>query len=505
MKTTVRFITYCFLVIAAFLAISCEMGLALNTSSDSIYSQSEIIDSADFVEETEVLFMMYLDGDNNLNNVAWYNVAYAQFGLTSADTSKISVVVLIDGNTEKCTNPVGDGKSYLLKLGAYSRNEYVYRGNNLALSTYVSENTTDYSDSVNWIYNNNHEVDMSSGETLYNFLYWSKNHFQAEKTILVLQNHGGGPYNELTSSISSSARSLCWDETTDDDKYLSTTDVATAINQTFGKIDMLVEDVCLQCSIEEVYGLRNSVNYLVASPNTTYGPTYNYDQVIPFASTNSPSVIEIGKKFIDYNYEKCKDLTLRQSDTKLNDPSCMELSLTLVDCSKTDIIEDIKNQTSQLAEAIMESEESTSLLGHIGKLKRNNSSYFYGFLFSASFVYTNDLGALSYMLINENDSAVSAIAENLLSDLSSIIVYAWSGGKEHNWYYSGDSTYGDLNSFINSDGSCPFGISITAARLTGKVSSGRTGYGPSLANYSSWSGFAQNNSWADLLANYKNN
>ena len=87
---------------------------------------------------------------------------------------------------------------------------------------------------------------------------------------------------------------MCWDDTTGNKKYLSTSDVTAAINQTFGKIDMLVEDVCLQCSIEEVYGLRNAVNYLVASPNTTYGPTYNYDKVISFASKDSQEVVDIG-------------------------------------------------------------------------------------------------------------------------------------------------------------------------------------------------------------------
>ena len=492
----------------AFAAFACKMNLSINSNSDSYssYSKDKIIDKADFVEETDLLFMMYLDGDNNLNNVSWYNVVLAQYGLANADSSKISVVVLIDGNTQKCTNPIGDGKSHLLKLGAYSQNEYEITGGELNTnnSEYISENTKDYSSDVNWIYEKNYEVDMSSGDTLYNFLYWAKKHFQAEKTILVLQNHGGGPFDELTTSISSS-RTLCWDDTTGNKKYLSTSDVTAAINQTFGKIDMLVEDVCLQCSIEEVYGLRNAVNYLVASPNTTYGPTYNYDKVIPFASKDSQEVVDIGKKFIDYNYDKCKNLTLYTGSEDLNKPSCMELSLTLVDCSQAEVLEDIKTQTSQLAHAIMESEERDKLLQHIGILKRNNSVFFYGFLFSGSYVYTNDLGVLCYLLKNEEDTAVSAIAENLLSDLSSIIVYAWSGGKLHNWYYSGDSSYGELDFLkIPSEGSCPWGISITAARLKTTNTYGITKYGNSLENYASWTEFAKNNSWAHLLSIYKN-
>ena len=37
-------------------------------------------------------------------------------------------------------------------------------------SEHISENTKDYSSDVNWIYEKNYEVDMSSGDTLYNFL-----------------------------------------------------------------------------------------------------------------------------------------------------------------------------------------------------------------------------------------------------------------------------------------------------------------------------------------------
>ena len=134
MKTTVRFITYCFLIIAAFLAISCEMGLALNSSSDSIYSQSEIIDSADFVEETEVLFMMYLDGDNNLNNAAWENFKQVQKGLMNLPNgASVTVAALIDGISKDTSarlypglSHIGDiyGRSFLLRIGAYTQEEF---------------------------------------------------------------------------------------------------------------------------------------------------------------------------------------------------------------------------------------------------------------------------------------------------------------------------------------------------------------------------------------------
>lgn len=498
-----------------FLLISILLSSCSFDSSDSKSKSFEIVDKESFVENTDVLFIMYMDGDNSLNDTAWENIFLAQIGLRAARTDKITVVALIDGYI---TSPddIGNGKSYLLKLGGYDEDEYKYNNNTKSYNfKLVSRNSKDYSQTVNWIYARNHEVDMSSGNTLYYFLTWTKKHFKAQKTILAVQNHGGGPYNELKSSISS--RSICWDDTNhpeDDDSYLSTTDVATAINKTFGKIDMLVEDVCLQCSIEEIYGLQDAVHYMVASPNTTYGNTYNYDKIIPYASFGA-SIEEIGKLFIEKNKEYCinETYTLRKSTTLDFDPTCMELSLTLVDCSKSDVLENIKKHTSELAEAIMSAdfEQKRICINSIGFLPKNTTETIYGFCYKASFSYTNDIGLMSYILANSSaitDTKIKTAAQNLFSDLknNNLIVAAWAGGSGKDWYYTGDDSYGSNFEFLKiTDEKCPWGISITANRGFSYDKDGKiTKYNISLENYSNWSKFAKDNKWADLLKTYKN-
>ena len=509
MRIKLRQIGFLILLISAIVITSCSWG-----SSDSGPTPFRIIDHETFVENTDVLFMMYMDGDNNLNDTAWWNIAYAQLGLVTAEAKNITVIALVDGNKYKTkmtsNGPEGNGKSYLLKLGGYSQDEYTTTESDLTVYTFISKNSKDYSKSVNWIYNYNHEVDMSSGNTLYYFLTWAKTHFNANKTILAVQNHGGGPYNELTSSISS--RSICWDDTNHpdkkDDSHLSTTDVATAINRTFGKIDMLVEDVCLQCSIEEIYGLQDAVHYLVASPNTTFGNQLSYDKIIIDAG-NGLTIEEIGTNFVDYNYENCKEKTLRDEDTSTDDPTCMELSCSLVDCSNKNALNNIKKLTSELAEALLEDTEHNYIDDVIGKLPLVHGK-FYGLCFDASYVYTQDLGIMAYMLANFTPAAssdVKSAASALFTELknNSLILYAWAGGSEHSWYYSADESYGEDEDFrISSDGKCPWGISITAERFTKTNEYGQKLYGKSLENYRNWSKFAQNNKWADFLKAYKN-
>ncbi len=467
--------------------------------------------------QTDVLFMMYLDGDNNLNNAAWENFKQVQKGLMNLPKgASVTVAALIDGISKDTSarlypglSHIGDiyGRSFLLRIGAYTQEEF--EQDNL-----VAASTLDYSKTVSWVYNSGrHEVDMSSGQTLYNFLNWAKSRYSASKKILVLQNHGGGPYKELSTSLSAqdSERVLCNDITTGTNNKLTTTDIATAIKSTFGKIDMLVEDVCLQCSIEEIYGLQDVTNYLIASPNSTLTNSYNYDRIIPYAGTGA-KIEDIGKKFIDYNYEFCMEKYFDLNLDKAAEGPCYEYSLSLIDCSKANVLSDIKNHTSALARAMLDvtdTQDKNYLIASLGKLSTNTDNDFYGFYYNATYVYTQDLGVTAYILANtqmQHLDAVKEAAKNLYNDLrdNSLIVYGWAGSYKSPLYYSGNASFGSSGGYEMlkiQDGRCPWGISITSGSR--KNSAGNNAY-YKLDNYGSWTNFAKDNVWAELLSSWKN-
>lgn len=486
------------------LIFSCFFSCDWNNDDDSAYTAAllQLLAQEQAQSQTDVLFMMYMDGDNNLHDITWKNIIQAQKGLMNiGSTTKITVVALVDGNSSYQSEVLIGGKSYLLTLNAYSADEY-YNTNSSA--PVIAAATKDHSQLTDWVYNGSgiasQEVDMSAGNTLYNFLNWAKNKYTASKTILVMQNHGGGPYNEAFTSVS--ARSLCQDYTTGTKRYLSTTDVANAINKTFGKIDLLVEDVCLQCSIEETFGLQDAVNYLIASPNSTFGNTYNYDKIIPDISSGK-SILETGRNFVDYNMDFCKNLSISVDSNKDEENSCRELSLTLIDCSQKDTLSNIKAHTSELAEALLNDtdEMQTSYKSkRVGKVYNKNGD-FNGLSFATTYLYTQDLGIMAYMLANNTPDASQAVkeaAEKLYTDLKNggLIVYSWSGGSEHSWYYSGNSSYGDLDYLRITDGKCPWGISITCS--TRRNSAGYNRY-YQIDDYGLWSNFANGNKWADLM------
>ena len=469
MKIIFRLSRYILLTAFSFLSFSC-----LWNPDNSSYRNGHLLNLISPSGEkinTDYLFMMYLDGDNNLNDVSYNNLMQAKNGLKIKNgNASITVLALIDGNISSKGGKTMDGKSHLYILEASV--------------------ATDYSRYIDWVYlNGSQEVNMASGNTLYNFLYEASSSFNAKNTILIMHNHGSGPLNEISTSISQdSARALCYDDTNGNNGYLTSSDIALAVNRTFGKIDMLVEDVCLECSIEAIYGLKNNIHYLVASPNSTLTNTYNYDRIISYASSG-PSIEDIGKRFIDYNYEICKYLALNNNSSLY----CKELSLTLVDCSKTDILENIKMHTSQLYSAISDSDAGSQQCFRYLLGENLTTSYFRGFIFPAACGRTADLGLMAYLLANKTtDGNVKTAAENLYSDLKNggLIVYAWAGGTSNNWYYSSAPDYGKKDFLKISDGKCPWGISITSGMQV-KYS----------GQYKGWSLFAKNNNWSYLFEN----
>ena len=133
-----------------------------------------------------------------------------------------------------------------------------------------------------WIYNiHDGEVDtvatlsernMSDPAVLEEFVYYGLTNFPAEKTLLVMQNHGY------------SWRGLCVDET--DGGAIMSIDgmakaIASAADRNGGRgVDVLAMDACSMATIEVAYELRGVVSYYVASQSVVPYDGLPYDMMI---------------------------------------------------------------------------------------------------------------------------------------------------------------------------------------------------------------------------------
>ena len=331
------------------------------------------ITTSQYSNHSEWLMLMYMDGDNNLNDPIYLDLNEAESGLSKLpEDSSVRVVALWDGWDFKSNNNNEDYSAFdnsidyafttastrLLELGADSRN--LYSGGNFYFEgCKLSPETIDLTSTADWIVDN--EVDMASETTLENFLKWAKERYSADHIILQFSNHGGGP-RSATNAKKYGRRSMCWDETSSNgSSFLKTSDVSKALkNAGFGasnKIALIMEDVCLGGSLEEAYELKDYAEYYVGSPNNVPGMGMDYISFVSSLKKNA-TVEEVGCNLIK-SYRSNYELSESDWNKFIKDnPDLTDLeisvlnqnasTLSFVDLSKIDAVAEAVSNLAQL-------------------------------------------------------------------------------------------------------------------------------------------------------------
>lgn len=346
-----------------------------HTYSDIDNTTSAITKLITVTKKTEWLMLMYMDGDNNLNDPIYIDLNEAEKGLAeNSNRNNIRIIALWDGWDFKTGNDDNETSTFakanietastrLLELGADSSDFYAENGGVYYNACKLSQDTIDHTDSVDWIVNG--EVDMSNPTTLANFLNWCTQNYSAEKVILQFSNHGGGPRSAVTTDQEYSRRSMCWDETNGGSSFIKTSDVSKALKSagygTNNKIDLIMEDVCLGGSLEEAYELKDYSNYYIGSPNNVPGAGFNYINFVK-SLTNGATVEKVGCDLIkdyrsNYEWSTAKWTSFIEKNPKFTSYDNLEKSifntqmstLSFIDLSK---IADVKTKVSELANLI---------------------------------------------------------------------------------------------------------------------------------------------------------
>lgn len=340
-------------------------------------------------QHSEWLVILYLDGDNDLNDPIYFDLNEAEWGLSQlSSTDDVRILALWDGWDFASNNPKDKvsffsnesndstvhttASTRLLELGKDSRTLYASNGGIYFTACELSPDTLDLTETVDWIENG--EVDMSKRTTLESYLQWVNENYDADKTILQFSNHGGGPRSASMKKGNYGRRSMCWDYSNngDGDSFLKTSDVSAALSAagygTDNKLTMIMEDVCLGGSLEETYELKDYAEYYVGSPNNIPGMGFDYKAFVSSLKKDA-DITTIGSKLV-YSYSK--DYTMSDNEwnayfTKLGttadfvtenglaeyvsylNPDCS--TLTFVDLSK---IGKVKEEVDKLAEIIRE-------------------------------------------------------------------------------------------------------------------------------------------------------
>lgn len=319
------------------------------TGSTNLSAETTATPTLGTQKESDWLVVMYMDGDNNLNDPIFLDMNEVEYGLwyirntdDSPDSSHDSVnaVALWDGVVsytglndagEEVTKTPQIGKSgtYIYELGRDSGNVITYTSSSGCV---LSSNTKNLSHTASWLREGistdssgdiHGELNMGDKQTLINFLNWVNAHYTANKgVILQFSNHGAGPRSvrfvqtpdgrTLKIGGEDGRRALCQDLTSSN-ALLKTKDVSDALSAAgYGpsnKAAMILMDVCLGSSLEDAYQFKNYANYLAASPNNIPGMGLDYNKLMRAFSKNT-TIEEVGKKIVsDYKTQYGNDTT----------------------------------------------------------------------------------------------------------------------------------------------------------------------------------------------------
>ena len=197
--------------------------------------------------------MVYMDGDNNLENSAWNDLSEME---SVGSKNNVNMLVQLD--------PYNDSKTYRY---------YVTGTEEGFVSPYYP------SDIVETL----PEQNMADPATLANFVNWATSNYSAENYLLVLWDHGGGwrDRNILTKGV-------IWDDT--DEDYMTMAELAQGLMLVNEHIDIIGFDACLMQMIEVAYeivtGLTDPPNYMVGSQELEWGDGWPYNDILNHLTDN---------------------------------------------------------------------------------------------------------------------------------------------------------------------------------------------------------------------------
>jgi hypothetical protein len=199
-------------------------------------------------------FMIYLDGDNNLEGA--YIDDFLQMEKSSSNPN-VNIVVQFDRISGE------DGR-----YGDWTdcRRFHIRPG--------VTPDLGNEEEALG-------ECNMADPNVLVDFISWAKSHYPAQHYLLAVVNHGEG-WQPMAKEIVPTG--IVWDDTTTDyPNFMTTAGLGSALAAiTSGgaeKLDVLFLDACLMQMVEVAYEVKDFARYLVASQYIGWAPG-SYDDYL---------------------------------------------------------------------------------------------------------------------------------------------------------------------------------------------------------------------------------
>ncbi len=222
---------------------------------------------ASFAYSADWTFMLYLDGDNDIESSAL--IDFLEMSKVGSN-SDLNIVVQFD------------------RIAGYSSAYGDWSDTRRGLVNYGDIPDTSWGTSIG-------EINMGDPQSLINFVQWATTTYPATNYALVLWNHGDGWRRALDTDKELLFKQICSDFT--DNDFLDTKELQSAlgyIRSNFVTIDIVGLDACLMGMIEVAYEIRDDAAIFVASEEAIPLDGWPYDsflQDLKTTTTMSPHTL----------------------------------------------------------------------------------------------------------------------------------------------------------------------------------------------------------------------
>ncbi|MDI6752400.1 MAG: clostripain-related cysteine peptidase [bacterium] len=230
----------------------------------------------------EWTFMVYLDGDNNLEKYGIDDfLEMAQIG----STDKINIIVQFD-RVDGYDMSYGDWKT--------TKRFYITQG----MTPTATNAILDIG-----------EANMGATQTVIDFIGWAKTDYPAKRYALVFWNHGGGWRKD-----SKPHKAVCWDKTSNDCLYMAEVKEALAGEH----FDIIGFDACFMGMVEVAYQLKDCGTVAVFSQEVEPGDGWPYNTILAdLVGTPTFGAKDLGRVIVERYIESYDDSYVTQSAVDL--------------------------------------------------------------------------------------------------------------------------------------------------------------------------------------------
>lgn len=222
-------------------------------------------------------FMVYLDGDNNLEGAGLKDFTeMAEVG-SNADINILVQMDRIPGHSAEYEDWTGC-KRFKVDKG---------------MTPTAAHQLQDLG-----------EVNMADPKTLKEFINWGVENYPAEKYALILWNHGSG-WHKRSRPPQIEFKGICSDDTSGHDILYMHEVKSVLKDQISAKMDMIGFDACLMGMIEVAYQIRDTgASVMVGSEELEPGDGWPYNDVLGELAKNPTwNAAQLGYAIVEYYYD----------------------------------------------------------------------------------------------------------------------------------------------------------------------------------------------------------